>query len=138
MFLRLAILAVLVLVAGCAGISPPREETPVSGNRAVVALVDQARGDAASGREVNAAAGLERALRIEPRNPQLWQELAKLRLAQGRYGETENLARKSNSFAGEDRRIQAGNWRLIGEARVARGEEAGAREAFRRAEELGR
>lgn len=138
--IRAAFALLLVLLAGCAGMAAPEPEgpPPVSRNHAVVALVDHARVDAAAGREAKAGAGLERALRIEPRNPALWQELAKLRLAQGLYGEAEGLARKSNSFAGIDRRIQAENWRLIGEARTRLGREASAREAFRRAQELAR
>ncbi len=49
-----------------------------------------------------AAALLERALRIEPRNAQLWHRLAKIRLQQGRYAMAESLAQKSNSLAKKD------------------------------------
>src|SRR5256885_8464685 len=42
---------------------PPRESVAVAG------LMDSARNDAAAGRLTNAAASLERALRIRPRNP---------------------------------------------------------------------
>lgn len=140
MIARVALALLLVLLAGCASLPAPEPEgpQPVSRNTAVLALVDHARADAAAGHDIRAGAGLERALRIEPRNPMLWQELARLRLAQGLYGEAESLARKSNSFAGGDRRVQAGNWRLIGEARTRLGQEASARDALRRAEELAR
>lgn len=140
MMFRLPFLILVVLLAGCAGLPAPESEAPppVSRNGAVVALVDHARADAAAGRDVKAGAGLERALRIEPRNPALWQELAKLRFSQGKYAEAEGLARRSNSFAGDDRRLRSENWQLIGDARTRLGREAEAHDAFRHAEELAR
>jgi tetratricopeptide (TPR) repeat protein len=126
------------LLAGCAGLLVPEEAPlpPVSQNTAVVALVDGARADVASGRTEPAAAALERALRIEPRNPSLWHELAKLRLAQGRYEQAEALAQRSNTWAGDNRRLRAANFRVIGEARARRGDIAGAQAAYHRAAEL--
>jgi tetratricopeptide (TPR) repeat protein len=73
-------------------------------------------------------------LRIEPRNPLLWHELARLRLEQGQYRQAENMAAKSNMLAGANRYLQAENWRIIGEARSRRGDLQGAREAFEKAE----
>ena len=134
----------LVLVAvlgGCAIVQPP---APVSapaaapaasiGSAAIASLVESARADAAAGRLANAAASLERALRIEPRNPHLWQELARVRLMQGDYGQAESVAARSNSWAGGDNRLRAENWRLIAQAREARGDAAGARVALETAE----
>ena len=109
---------------------------PISGNRAVIALLDRAHQDAGAGRPEAAGASLERALRIEPRNPWLWHELAQLRLAQGQYAQAVSLAQKSNSFSRRDRHLQALNWRLIGQARVAQGNPAAGRAALQRAEEL--
>jgi predicted negative regulator of RcsB-dependent stress response len=108
----------------------------MSANHAVLALLDRARTENEAGRRDAAGGSLERALRIEPRNPWLWHELAQLRLAQGQYAQAVSLARKSTSFAGQDRHLQAANWRLIGDARVARGESAGAEQAFKRAAAL--
>lgn len=116
------------VVAGCAVIAPP-----VSENSAVVSLVDVARSDVETGRFPNAAAALERALRIEPKNPRLWQELARAYLKQGDYAQAENMAARSNSWAGDDSRLRAENWRLIAETRAARGDEGGAQEALERA-----
>jgi Tfp pilus assembly protein PilF len=96
--------------------------------------MDGARSDVAAGRLVNAAASLERALRIEPRNPRLWQELARVRLKQGDYAQAESVAARSNSWAGNDNRLRAENWRLIAQAREARGDAAGARAALEAAE----
>jgi predicted Zn-dependent protease len=110
---------------------------PISENTAVLALLDRAHQDSEAGRRDVAGASLERALRIEPRNPWLWHELAQLRLAQGKYAQAVSLAQKSNSFARPDRSLQSRNWRLIGDARMALGNRVGAEQALHRAEMLG-
>ena len=99
-------------------------------------LMDSARADAAAGNLTSAAASLERALRIEPRNPRLWQELARVRLKQGQYAQAESVAARSNSWAGDDKGLRAENWRLIAEAREARGDADGARIARESADKL--
>jgi len=96
--------------------------------------MDGARADAAAGQLARAAASLERALRIEPRNPRLWQELARVRLKQGDFAQAESVAARSNSWAGDDDQLRAENWRLIARAREARGDTAGARAALELAE----
>jgi predicted Zn-dependent protease len=108
----------------------------MSNNRAVIALLDQAQTDNDSGHREAAGSSLERALRIEPRNPWLWLELAQLRLAQGQYAQAITLAGKANSFAGHDTRVQAANWQVIGQARVALGDSAGAEQAFKLSADL--
>lgn len=100
--------------------------------------METARADVAAGRLANAAAALERALRIEPRNPRLWQELARVRLKQGQYPQAESIAARSNSWAGSDNALRGENWRLIAQARDARGDAEGARQASEQAERMGR
>lgn len=103
---------------------------------AVLALLDRADQQYAA-RDLDAAAGsLERALRIEPRNPRLWHRLAAVRLDQGQLDQAVQLAAKSNSLAGYDRGLQARNWRLIASARYAKGDVEGARAAEAKAEAL--
>lgn len=109
---------------------------PASGNRAVIALLDRAQLDADAGRPDAASATLERALRIEPRNARLWHELAQLRLTQGLYAQAISLAQKSNSFAGAQRPLQALNWRVIGQARIAQGNAGAGQKALSRAAAL--
>lgn len=107
-----------------------------SSSPAVNSLLSRAEN---AGREQDwdsAAASLERALRIEPRNPVLWNRLAEARLQQGQYNQAVQLASKSNSLSGQDRLLQARNWRLIARAKRSLGDDAGAREAERRAEAL--
>lgn len=136
-YLRVLFVMSASLLAGCAGMLPSApEERPVSDNSAVVALMDNARNDVAGGKPDSAVASLERALRIEPRNPRLWQELARLRLQQGQYQQAEGMATRSNSWAGEDKALRAENWRLIGEARLKRGDHQGAQAAFDKAATL--
>jgi tetratricopeptide (TPR) repeat protein len=109
----------------------PAPKPAVSASQAVVSLVDRARIDASAGQREAAGASLERALRIEPRNPWLWQELAQLRLSQGQYLQAISLAQKSMSFSGQDRSLRALNWRVIGNARVAQGDASGAEQALK-------
>ena len=114
-----------LIVAGCASAPAPVEPLPPpsSGPRenvAVAGLMESARTDAAAGRLPAAAASLERALRIEPRNPRLWQQLARVRLQQADYAQAESLAARSNSFAGSDAGLRAENQRIIDESRAAR------------------
>ena len=90
-------------------------------NVAIAGLMQSARADSAAGRLANAAASLERALRIEPRNPRLWHELARVRLKQGDYAQAESVAARSNTWAGSDQELRAANLRLMEEARAARG-----------------
>lgn len=125
---------VLLLLASCAVLRP----TPISENPAVLGLLVQARADSAENKLQSAAASIERALRIEPRNPWLWQELAKLHLAQGDHTQAESLAARSNTWAGSDTGLRAANWRLIAAARSARGDIDGAQAASTRAVELER
>jgi len=133
---RRAGLLAFILLAACSGLRPGLGETPpVSGNPAVVALFDQAATDSAEGRLRTAVATVERALRIEPRNPRLWQELARLRLALGEPEQAEQLAARALSWSGDDRRLRAANWQLIAESRAARGDSSGARDAEARARE---
>ncbi|HSF21685.1 MAG TPA: tetratricopeptide repeat protein [Burkholderiales bacterium] len=139
------LLVVVAVLGGCATVEPPAPvsepgSVPIPAppaaieNPAIASLMDGARADVAAGRLVNAAASLERALRIEPRNPRLWQELARVRLKQGDYAQAESVAARSSSWAGGDNRLRAENWRLIAQAREARGDAAGARAALEAAE----
>ena len=116
----------------------PRSHTATSHPPAVVALLGQAEGQANSGDLASAAVSLERARRIDPRNPVIYYHLATVRLAQGEPAQAEQLAVKSTSLAGGNRVQQARNWRLIARARRAQSNPDGAADAERRARELER
>jgi thioredoxin-like negative regulator of GroEL len=104
---------------------------------AVVALLDQAEGYHRSGDINNEAATIERALRIDSKNAGLWSRLAAVRLDQGRPGQAEQLALKSNALARGDKALQARNWRLVARARWSLNDSAGARAAEQKARDLG-
>jgi cytochrome c-type biogenesis protein CcmH/NrfG len=101
-----------------------------------VALLDQAEQQANAGELEPAAASLERAIRIDPRNPVLWYHLATVRLSQGESSQAEQLAVKSNSLAAGNHTQQARNWRLIAQARREQNDTRGAAAAEQRAREL--
>jgi len=112
------ILLILVLAAGlsaCAGLpgvpaTPESRDvpsTPDAGDGAAAsptaALLEQGRQQSAAGDYGRAAASVERALRIEPGNPYLWLELARIHRAAGNPAQAEANARKALSLAGPDR-----------------------------------
>ena len=99
---------------------PERLPSPRAETTAVAGLMDSARADTAAGRLANAAATLERALRIEPRNARLWHELGQVRLRQRDYAQAEGLAARSNTLAGSDADLRSANQRLIDDARARR------------------
>ncbi|NNJ95125.1 MAG: tetratricopeptide repeat protein [Halobacteria archaeon] len=103
---------------------------------AVVALLDTAEQQANTGDLEAAAASLERAIRIDPRNPALWYHLATVRLSQGEARAAEQLAVKSNSLSTGNKSQQARNWELIARARRAQNDTAGAKEAEQKARAL--
>jgi predicted Zn-dependent protease len=102
----------------------------------VLALLDRAEQQANTGELESAAASLERAIRIDPRNPVLWYHLATVRLSQGEPAQAEQLATKSNSLAAGNAPQQARNWRLIAQSKRQLGKAAEAAAAERRAREL--
>jgi Flp pilus assembly protein TadD len=102
----------------------------------VVALLDAANRQKQAGQLPAAAASLERALRIEPRNPETWYQLAVVRFRQGHLDQAEQLARKAETLAGGDNRVRARSWRLIAAAREQAGDIDGARDANQTAEDL--
>jgi tetratricopeptide (TPR) repeat protein len=114
----------LLLLVSCGGgprETPPGADTSTGAGRAVTSLLAKADQQMVQGSWEHAAALLERALRIEPRNARLWQRLAEVRLSQGRYAQAESLARKSNALAADDATLQARNAQIIQQARLAQG-----------------
>jgi tetratricopeptide (TPR) repeat protein len=114
--------------------APPRRDEVVS-SPAALALMDEAEANLRSGQLDNAASMLERAIRIQPRNPKLWQQLAEVRLRQQQPGLAEELAQKSNSLARGNTALVQKNWTLIAAARRLKGDPAGAAEADQKAGE---
>ena len=130
------------LLSGCVSpsSSPPAttegEPHGISDNVAIVTLVNNAKSAILVGKLDAADLSLERALHIEPRNPNVWYELANLRLQQAQFDQAAYFAAKSNAFAGSDRTLQAANWQIIGQARAKHGDTVGAQDAFSKAAAL--
>jgi len=141
------LLLTCLLPVACTTTRPPALEVPSepssklitpspSTSPAVVDLLNQASNASRSGDLPRASVLLERAVRIEPRNPALWNYLAKLRLHQGQLQEAMNLAAKSNTLAGSDTHLKAANWRIIAHARFQSGNITGAKQAEAKADAL--
>ena len=94
----------------------PALPTHFSSSPAVVALAQGAARFRIEGDHAHAAASLERALRIEPRNARLWYELARVRCQQQRYTECESMAQRSSAL-NSDVHLDNANQRLISSAR---------------------
>lgn len=103
---------------------------------AVVALLDDADQYSSSGKKQEAIATIERALRIEPKNPVLWHRLGQLRLQEGNYDQAVAMAKKSNVLADKNPSLQYDNWIIIAKAKDAMGDKEGAAEALNSAYQL--
>jgi Flp pilus assembly protein TadD len=121
-----------------APVAPPAvatASTPPTVGAATLALLEQARREAADGAPERAVATLERAVRIEPSNPWLWHRLAVLRLQQREWELAKGLAEKSNTLARGNPRLLGGNWRVIADAHAGLGDAAGSATARARSAE---
>ena len=98
-------------------------------------LLDQASRQRESGDLQAAATSIERAMRIQPGNPWLSLELARIRLEQGNNGQAELLAQRALTQAGGDRGLRSTCWEVTAAAREAAGDSNGAAVALRRASE---
>lgn len=109
-----------------------REQIPVTKKTlspAILALVTEADKSSRSGDLESAVVTIERALRIDSRNPLLTYKLAKLRLQQSKPRLAENLAKKSALLSANDRILKKQAWLLISEARKQQKNYLGAKEA---------
>ena len=93
--------------------APAPAPAPTSG---VGYLVASAERQMASGQFEQAAASIERALRIEPRNARLWHQLAQVRFDQGQWSLAVQFAGKSNQLVGTDRGLRTANYGLLADA----------------------
>jgi len=99
----------------------------------VLALLSSAREQRGNGNLSGAAASLERAQRIAPREPQVLYRLAEVRLEQGDAEQAEQIAQRALSYAGDRPPLQAALWDVIARSREQRGDLTGAAQARARA-----
>ena len=102
-------------------------------NPAVKQLTAQAEGAEYAGNFDQASGYLERALRIQPRDPQLLQHMAEIKLQKEDYQQALNFAVKSYEIGPRVGEICSRNWRTISVAREHLKDASGAREAEARA-----
>ena len=125
-----------------AGTARPEEQPPRPATRqfhlgpAATSLVTQAHRQAGEGDYGQAAATLERALRIEPDNPLLWIELGRIRMGENNPAQADALARKALALGTGDPAAQSGAWRLMADSLRARNRNGEAAEAEQRAQAL--
>lgn len=105
--------------------------SPVVGTLVIAANKSSEKGNVES-----ATTTIERAIRIEPRNPTLFYKLALLRLKQSKPKLAEDLAKKSVLLAGSDKQLKRHGWLLIGRARDMQNNSDGAKEARKKAEKF--
>lgn len=99
---------------------------------AIAELLAKADQSSAEGQHDAARANLERAVKIAPRDAELWQRLAMLSYAQGDWMQAKSLAERSNSFAAPGSALASRNWTLIGNAELKLGNQSAAASAFER------
>ncbi|MDX1605975.1 MAG: tetratricopeptide repeat protein [Candidatus Competibacterales bacterium] len=141
---RLLTLGLVFVLAGCAsGPAPeaaraepeaPTAVEPYATQPAVLALLERSRALADAGRPDEAAAQLDRALRIDPRDPAVLQARAERFLADGDPAQALNFAEKSFQRSSKRGELCRRNWATIETARRLQGDRQGAREASRRAD----
>lgn len=117
------LVALLLLLSACAGPSQTGESrvkisSEQNASRATLSLLAKADTQEQARQWERAAAYLERALRIEPRNGYLWHRLARVRLQQGQHSLAESLVHKSNALAGDDQDLKEKNNRLMEQLRL--------------------
>lgn len=146
-------LLVAVVLAGCVSQPGPSDRMMQQQDRlspdsdaavqpvprsAVDKLRFQAQAAQAGGDWEKAAALLERALRLDSREVDLYAEIAEVRLGQGRFADAEQLALRGLTVnSGNDER-SARLWHAVAQARSGQGDVVGAREARAQACEFGK
>ncbi|MGB0957605.1 MAG: tetratricopeptide repeat protein [Litorivicinus sp.] len=107
--------------------------TPIS--EPVLELLETADQQASGGNNDAAMATLERALRLAPREPEIYYQMGRLRLEMGQASESEQLALKAVDLA-PDSFVRRDSWNLVALARERAGNIEGAKAARAKARGL--
>ncbi|WP_086934193.1 hypothetical protein [Agarilytica rhodophyticola] len=100
-FSRIFLSSSILLLAACSVVMPVVDESPASNNQAVVNLIQEANDYRDRQQYVNATASLERALRLEPKNPLLWFEIAKMSKLNNDIKTATNMALRAKSLTSD-------------------------------------
>ncbi|MGV1098754.1 tetratricopeptide repeat protein [Thiovibrio sp. JS02] len=98
------------------------------------ALLASANKAMQAGQPDKAEMHLERALRLAPRDAQLWHGMAKVRFGQGNYSQAVQFCLKSNSLAGKNGAVIRQNWLLMEKAHLKMGNKEKAAQARQKAD----
>ena len=104
-------------------------------NPAVAELTDQADRAESVGDLDQAAVLLERAMRIQPRDPELLQHMAEVQLQRGEYQQALSFATRSHDIGPRVGELCARNWRTMSLAHERLGNVPAASQAVDRAEQ---
>jgi tetratricopeptide (TPR) repeat protein len=104
-------------------------------NPAVKELLADAGTAESNGDYGQAATLLERALRIQPRDPEILQSLAEVQLQVGDYGQALSFATRSYDLGPRVGEICSRNWHTISVSREHLGDHGGSRDAASKAKE---
>lgn len=124
---RIFIIAFIVLLEACTTTPRPNENVVVDEkavgdgqiggssqtDAAITSLFEQSQSQVTAGNLDEGARVLERALRIEPANPQTWYRMAKIKYLQNDYAQAAVTASRSNTFAGSDNALRLLNLTLM-------------------------
>ena len=83
---------------------------------AVLALLKESRAQLRADNSTDAVRAVERALRLEPKNPRLWHQLAIIRYREKNWQQAIAMAQKSNTLSGGNKKLQQANANLIKQA----------------------
>ncbi len=106
-----------------------------STSAATVELLAQANDSLEANDQATAITYLERAIRITPRNPELWTQLAHAHLLDGNLSVAEQHARKAIALSSNDETLEQQAWLTFADVREAQGnrtEAQGIRRRFNR------
>ena len=99
---------------------PPASQSSTAASRpqsdasgASSTLLAQSRAERAAGSLAQATASIERALRLDPNNAELWVERGELALQTGNAAQAGTMARKALSLAGTNSTVSARAQRLL-------------------------
>lgn len=108
-------------------------ESTAANSPAVGVLLANANQNSKAGDLDVAVTTIERAIRIEPRNPNLYYKLAVIRLKQSKPRLAEDLAKKSALLASTNKQLKKHSWLLVAKAREIQKDYDGSKEAIEKA-----
>ncbi len=107
------------------------ESAPIT--EAAANLIDEARRDYQRGQTRAAQVKAERAQRLSPKSPLVYQILGEVQQSNKHYAPAEQFYRKAISLAGRDQRLLSSLWRQVALVRALQGDEPGAKVAREKA-----